>query len=120
MITGGWFGGYAEKYVEVLRSDGIPWCSLPDLSDYRAYHTQSGLIACGGQNTKSSCITFREGKWVHSHNLTLPRQKHSSWLSEHHGTIILGGEDSTAQKSTEILTVNGDSQNGFSLNYYTR
>ena len=119
MITGGWLGGYGQ-YVEVLRSDGTPWCNLPDLPDYRAYHTQSGHIACGGQCTQSSCISFSEGKWMHSHNLTLPRQKHSSWLSDQDGTIILGGEDSAAQKSTEILTDNGVSKNGFSLKYYTR
>ena len=80
MVTGGGNDG-AEKSVEVLHSDGTPWCSLPDLPDDRWYHTQTGLLACGGEDTKLSCNKFSGGKWKPSHKLKKNREGHSSWAS---------------------------------------
>ena len=54
IITGGdvYFNTSTQwNTVELLRSNGSYWCSLPDLPGPRLSHTQNGLIACGGRWT---------------------------------------------------------------------
>ena len=94
-------GGDAEKSVEVLHSDGTPWCSLPNLPDDRFDHTQTGLLACAGvTETETSCIKFSGGKWKPSHKLKKERTSHSSWAAPQ-GTVLMGGMESA--KTTELL-----------------
>ena len=110
-------GDGAEKSVEVLNSDGTPWCSLPDLPDDHWYHTQTGLLACGGEDTDASCIKFSGGKWKPSHKLKEERDAHSSWASPA-GTVLMGG--SFSGKTTEVLDdTTGVSIMHFSLKYET-
>ena len=120
MVTGGGNDG-AEKSVELLHSDGTPWCSLPDLPADRFQHTQTGLEACGGVDTVSgpvdTCIKFSGGKWKHSHKLKKNREGHSGWASPA-GTVLMGGTESG--KRTELLdATTGVSVMHFPLKYDT-
>ena len=117
IVTGG--GGEHPSSSELLLSDGTPWCKLPSLPvDDMFGHTQSGLVACGGYYTRTSCFTFSGGQWVTSHSLLHERVYHSSWSSSQHGTILMGGMGS--ETSTEMLTDNGESQESFTLKYDAR
>ena len=114
IVSGG--DGDAERSVEVLHSDGTPWCSLPDLPDQRFQHTQTGLEACGGLYTETSCIKFSGGKWKPSHKLK-ERYSHSSWASPA-GTVLMGGDPS--YETTELLdATTGVSVMHFPLKYMT-
>ena len=44
-MTGGVGGDTSLVSVEVLKEDGSPWCSLPDLPDNRHLHSQTGLLS---------------------------------------------------------------------------
>ena len=116
-MTGG-IGG-AGYSVELLLSDGTPWCTLPDLPGFTNRHTQSGLVACGGGFDDTSCVTFSEGQWRTSHSLLYPRTEHSAWSSTQHGTIHIGGRSDDSDTTTEVLVDNGESQGSFSLKYET-
>ena len=90
----------------------------------RAWHTQSGLVACGCSDcdidSSDTCITFSEGEWRTSHSLRHWRSYHSSWSSAEHGTILIGGH--YGQNTTEILTDDGHeggSLESFPLKYST-
>ena len=117
IVTG---GNDQLDQVEVLLSDGTPWCTLPSLPEPRFEHSQSGLVACGGESTSSSCVTFSGGQWNTSHSLSSSRMFHSSWTSAKHGTILMGGGySSSSLTSTEMLTDSGNSQESFELKYET-
>ena len=115
------------REVEILRSDGTAWCSLPDLPGGGwAHHTQSGLVTCGGNGAyhSKSCVTFdtSDGSWRTSHHLLHDRCYHSSWFSEQHGIILMGGgdyysPDNTSLTTTERLNDNGGSDETFHLKY---
>ena len=111
IIVSGGDGIMDDKSVEVLHSDGTPWCSLPDLPEERSYHAQTGLLACGGVSNEkiwtTSCFKFSEGKWKPSHKLKKERDSHSSWASPA-GTVLMGGVDVESSqniigKTTELL-----------------
>ena len=92
-----------DKSVEVLHSDGTPWCSLPDLPVARSHHSQTGLLTCGGVSYKpgpSSCTKFSGGKWKLSHKFKEERYMHSSWASPR-GTVLMGG--TATWKTAELL-----------------
>ena len=91
-------------------------CSLPDLPDDYFYHTQSGLVTCGGLSgdTPKSCLTFSGGQWITSHTLLQQRAFHSSWFSKH-GILLMGG--SVSLTTTEMLSADGQSTPGFTLKY---
>ena len=112
IVTG---GNPNTTSVEILKTDGTPWCTLIDFPGDRFGHTQSGLTACGGSidsGCGKSCVTFDNGTWKHSHNLTHNRNYHSTWTSSQHGIYLIGG---WAGLKTERLTKDGGSQPGFSL-----
>ena len=119
-MTGG-FGNanWTSVEVEVLHSDGSPWCSLPDLPNGRDEHTQTGLEACGGDSStvQTTCVRLEAGSWTPSHQLLQKRAYHSSWASPA-GTLLMGGWYS--EKTTELLDTNtGDSVMSFPLKYRT-
>ena len=72
-MTGGYAGNSYDptKTVEVLKTDGTAWCTLPELPKKRVQHTQSGLLACGGyaymDDQGDTCIKFVDGRWNISH-----------------------------------------------------
>ena len=111
IIVSGGDGIMDDKSVEVLHSDGTPWCSLPDLPEGRMFHTQTGLLACGGLHTTFSCIKFSGGKWKPSHKLKKEHYYHSSWASPL-GTVLMGGMDN--DKTTELL----DDTTGVSIMHF--
>ena len=66
LITGGYGDGRTElTSVEVVSLSGarLP-CTVPPLPAPRYYHTQDGLMACGGGGDDESCITFSAGEWL--------------------------------------------------------
>ena len=117
--------------VEMLNSDGTPWpwwCKIPDLPHYEewSHHSQSGLVTCGGLSHRNSCYTldFEHRSWKLTHQLLHERYDHSSWLSEKHGVILMGGTDDNMDMdsiiSTETLNDYGGSEESFALKYPTR
>ena len=119
IITGGYTDQSADDSVELLFPKGTSLCSLPSLPGSRYYHTQSGLVACGGHGGYNDCIKFSGGQWYTSHSLLYERDHHSSWSSTQHGTILIGGSGDSLN-TTEILTETGESQKSFTLKYETR
>ena len=122
IIVSGGHSGESRNSVEILRSDGTPWCSLPDLpfdSQGISSHTQSGLIACGGtsNDNRQSCVTFKEGVWTTSHSLREDRWEHSAWTSPA-GVVLLGGMNTDPSTSSELLSDStGTSSVYFPLKY---
>ena len=112
-------GTGTDTSVELLLDDGTPWCSLPDLPEDRRGHSQSGLVACGGDVTsvRTSCVTFSDGVWASSHSLASDRFYHNSWTSAEHGTVLIGGGGQDSWGNTEMLTDDGNSQQSFPLKY---
>ena len=107
--------------VQLLYTNGTWRCSLPDLPAARQYPSQNGLITCGGgygDDTMTSCVTFNKGSWVETHNLTNKRERHTSWASPE-GILLMGGLHANAKTTTELLTEDGDTRPGFTLNYET-
>ena len=107
------------RSVEALLSNGSSLCSLPDLPYDYYYHTQSGLVTCGGGSstlTEISCYTFTNGIWTKSHTLRHSRYYHSSWTSPM-GIVLMGGRWS--ENTTELLTTEGIPTEHFSLKYST-
>ena len=121
IVTGGRF---SRSSVELLFEDGSQVCNLPDLSDVRYGHTQSGLVACGGEggfdSERKTCVTFDKGEWRKSHQLLQDRSSHFSWLSTNHGIYLMGGGFMFNDQNTELLTDDGASQNSFKLKYSTK
>ena len=107
------------RSVEVLRTDGSPWCSLPDLPDDRHHHSQSGLIACGGGHDPASrsCVSLSSGVWSYTQSLARTRVSHSAWSSGTPHLILMGGFPSSIGTTTELLTVYGTSLEHFPLKY---
>ena len=130
LVTGGtqgWKKNLAS--VELLNLDGSFNCMLPSLPHARSSHTQSGLVACGGnpnETTFKTCDTFSIGmeEWKKSHTLRKERRLHSSWASPE-GVMLLGGWDSgftteKEDKTTELLTNDGDTIPGIKLKFDTQ
>merc|ERR1719342_1646916 len=63
LVTG---GDGASTSAEVLFTNGLSVCELPQMSQSKYYHTQSGLPACGGygSDARRSCIKFEDGSWT--------------------------------------------------------
>ena len=106
--------------VELLSINGTRVCALPDLTDKRWYHSQNGLITCGGGRqfydpTQTSCVTFTAGKWKKTHTLGHSRFGHTGWSSPQ-GVLLMGGDDHDSGDKTELLRDNGDIKPSFKLN----
>ena len=84
---------------------------------------KTGVTACGGEGSsaaKSTCDTLSStGSWEETHSLDKNRRAHSAWDSPQ-GVMLLGGTDSSARTTSEILLESGDTSPGFNLNYQTR
>ena len=134
MVTGGqgdWASGRLAS-VELLDMNGTWICPMPTMPKPRTDHTQTGPVICGGSgyfgsDARKSCITFFNGgdDWVKTHNLTQNRQYHSAWAS-HQGVMLMGGYGRNSIESerifgttSEILTGDGDTIPGFTLDYRT-
>ena len=125
--------------VALFKSDGSFICELPKLLDNtpgseneshrgRSYHTQSGLMACGGAREGAAwnddgtrgktCVTFSKGKWINSANTTYNRMGHSAWKTSK-GVYLIGGSLGFAQgdRITELVTESGVQLQPFNLKY---
>ena len=115
-------GGYdAATSAEVLFTNGSSICELPQMSQSKRYHTQSGLTACGGADidTRRNCIKFEAGSWTTlTDNLVEKRYRHSSWINPDGDILLIGGQYSLT--TTEIVYQNGTSIRSFDLKYDTR
>ena len=115
MVTGGWGGTESVKTsVELLSSNGTRLCSLPNLPEKRMYHSQTGVLACGGGSDQKSCSTFAGGRWKKSHTLGRSRFGHTAWASPQ-GVLLIGGGDPLAGTTTELLTDEGRTTPSFAL-----
>ena len=126
-------------FIEVFDPLKNESCILPQkikleriMQDFhRNYHTQTGLLSCGGGKINitdinqseminnmsldmpSTCIFYLPGKgYVHAYNLTERRYRHSSWKLKSGEILLLGGHFSPT--TTEKLT-SGYSQKAFPL-----
>ena len=109
-----------NNLAELLYTNGTTLCSLPDIPNIpnRVYHTQTGLVLCGGQSqARRSCVTFKEGTWVQTHSLSAQWHAHNSWASPQ-GVLLIGGYDTGT--TTLLLGDNGDTTPSFTLDYNTR
>ena len=120
IVTGGSPRSSVWTTVELLHSDGSPWCKLPNFPEYRNGHTQTGLEACGGDGssgTRTTCVRFSGGSWSPSHQMVEQRWHHCSWASPA-GTLLMGGIPNW--DTTELLdAATGDSVMSFPLKYNT-
>ena len=120
MVTGGRVLD-ARKSAELLSSNGTRLCSLPNFPWKTMFHTQTGLLICGGSSPRSrrgkpgACWTFSAGRWKKTHNLGQPRYGHTSWASPR-GVLLMGGYYEYTRTTTELLTDNGGATPSFTLN----
>merc|ERR1711936_446808 len=122
IITGGWNGDGLSS-VEVYHPGTNTSCTLPSLPEKITYHSQNGLVQCGGYHdySVSSCYTLdtNTGQWTKTHSLSERRDGHSSWRRED-GTILLMGGDYSYYNTTELVSESsGVSTPGFTLKYAT-
>ena len=118
LVTGG-HGG--DTSAELLSTNGSAIFELPQISQPKRYHTQSGLTACGGYDSfmRRNCIKFQSGTWTTlTDNLLFERDSHSSWNTPDGEILLIGGDYSS--NTTEIIYKNGTSVRSFDLKYETR
>ena len=123
LITGGAARGGYLKSAEIYRPSDNTSCSLPELPEGRAHHTQDGPWACGGgrysSSTQMTCDKWSEGNWkCQSLSLTERRVDHVSWATES-GLYLIGGLWS-GKNTSELVMKNGTVKEGFPLEYDTR
>ena len=59
-------------------------CRLPNLPDFRRFHSQAGLEVCGGSNwpgQASTCLVLGQTGWSAAHSTLQPRSDHTAWLA---------------------------------------
>ena len=123
LITGGAARGGYLKSAEIYRPSDNTSCSLPELPEGRAHHTQDGPWACGGivleeDRTERTCDKWSEGSWTpRSLSLREKKEGHVSWASAS-GLYLMGGEYN--RKTSELVMVNGTVEKGFPLKYDVR
>ena len=100
-------GEGALTSVEIFIPSTNHSCTLPSLPDWRYHHTMSGLTICGGLDTKTTCLQLSFGVWGVTHTLRKERWDHSSWQSDQHGLILMGGWGGAM--SSEVVEQGGES-----------
>ena len=64
-------------------------------------------MACGGQNTRDTCLQLVDGVWITSHNLQTLRKEHTSWTTSD-GILLVGGYPES--QSTELVKNDGTTE----------
>ena len=117
LITGGLRADTkAEIYIPSRNSS----CQLPDLPVRRYYHTQDGLLTCGGTSASQLCHTWdpETGTWPESHNLPTGRSELSWTPRSGNGTYLIGKywENWDHAKTTTLAKPDGSVVPGFNVN----
>jgi len=113
VITGGGASlkSVVQKSVEVWSPASGHICSGPELPDRRWRHsadlTPDGIVVCGGQNTRTSCIVWAPGNSTWTSYVTIQsRSEHETWLTSAGQLVIIGGYNGSSRlSSTEIVGV---------------
>ena len=91
-------------------------CYLPSLEPYRAGHTMSGLVACGGNgiddmivNNTCSKFDLTDGRWKPYATLPIPRKNHMAWETNE-GILLMGGT-----KPSLLVKPDGSTEERFRL-----
>ena len=119
LITGGKRGTYL-KSAEIYLPSNNTSCSLPELPEKRASHTQDGPWACVGwtRSIITTCDKWSKGSWTHqSLSLREQRTRHVSWATAS-GLHLMGGYYSG--KTSELVKEDGSVEEGFDLKYQTK
>ena len=127
VVSGGQPISSAGTSVELLHTNGSRICSLPDLPYSRNAHTQTFMIACGGTASaaRRTChtLTPNSGSWVQYFNLAQDRRGHTAWARSPDSplgvVVLLGGIDSGAATTSEVLQTSGETTPGFNLGFGT-
>ena len=117
LITGGSDRKSAEIYNPATNPTG---CSLPQLPEIRAEHSQDGGLTCGGNDpsARNTCVKWNpaSGAWDQTpFTLKESRVHHVSWATPT-GVYLMGGEYSP--KTSEKVTADSSVLN-FTLKYDT-
>ena len=124
LITGGLWT--ANKSAEVYLPDGVSACVLPDLPDSRQYHTQDGLLLCGGYcgSDDLTCLSCRRwnndtGAWdLVTESLTEERWRHTSWTpADGSVTYLMGGV--VSDNTSDVINKDNVVTSSFPLQYRT-
>ena len=121
MFTGGYGTGGYYKAAQIYFPTTGQFCSLPDMSLPRVYHTQDDSLICGGLvygANFQSCSKWESdsGTWNQSITLTRERKRSQSWTPESGvGTYLIGGYVNS--DTTDLVKPDGTVQQGFDLKY---
>ena len=63
IISGGIPSDSVGQSVEVYVPTTGQHCQLPDLPDRRRWHTMEKMMVCGGEDTRTSCLTLTGDGW---------------------------------------------------------
>ena len=115
LITGGYF---SESTAEIYLPSDNSSCTLSELPDVRAQHTQDGPWACGGRSdlTFYSCVKWSDGSWTRSSSLRERRYNHVSWATKS-GLYLMGG--AYIENTSVLVKKDGSVEDGFKLQYHT-
>ena len=117
-------GGYIKyPYMRNISSGFYyesKFCNIPPLEPFRAGHTVTGLVACGGNGidgtfVNDTCSKFdtSEGKWRPYATLPFSRKNHMAWQTDD-GILLMGG----AQQSI-LIKADGTTELKFELAIHT-
>ena len=123
LITGWKVGPYLRSAEIYLPSTNI-FCFLPDLPEWRVFHTQDGPWACGGLGSRhpvksqKSCDYWSEGSWSEGYRLREWKIGHVSWVTAS-GLYLMGGYYTKSKMTSELVKEDGSVEEGFKLQYET-
>ena len=118
MISGGYSAGASTSVEFFLPQSGLH-CQLPEVSGERfAAHSASNLTLCGGDFTRSLCVSLTPTGWLATTHLVRERFYHSAWDSPS-GLRLLGSAVLANLKTTEVIRPDGTSEESFTLQYNT-
>ena len=120
LITGGYRDPHSRsrtalRSAELFLPSTNSSCRLAEMSSARYKHSVTGLLACGGQETRTSCEELRGGVWRETVRLNgKGRTGHTAW--GFNGSVLLMGdltdEDSHAN-TTEIIEATSNTSDTF-------
>ena len=119
LITGGTDG---VKSADIYLPSDNTFCSLPDLPEWRVFHTQDGPWACGGLGSRhpvksqKSCDYWSEGSWKDGYRLREWKIGHVSWATSS-GLYLMGGFG--YGRTSQLVKEDGSVKEGSKLQYQT-